>query len=160
MFVFYSTPEDVIGTTALYSYDGQFIRYQINLTDHAFWLGSQCFDKCIEFRSYGASISKEYREIQSSKITVTQNDLFLPESVSEIGELETAVFIKTEIPKANIYLNQIYQGKTPIEIKGIIPGYYTLSVEFTQFSEQTVVKTYMIEIKSSEYQNYYIPHTN
>ena len=97
---------------------------------------------------------------ESSKITVTQNDLFLPESVSEIGELETAVFIKTEIPKANIYLNQIYQGKTPIEIKGIIPGYYTLSVEFTQFSEQTVVKTYMIEIKSSEYQNYYIPHTN
>ena len=99
-------------------------------------------------------------EEESSKITVTQNDLFLPESVSEIGELETAVFIKTEIPKANIYLNQIYQGKTPIEIKGIIPGYYTLSVEFTQFSEQTVVKTYMIEIKSSEYQNYYIPHTN
>lgn len=97
---------------------------------------------------------------ESSKITVTQNDLFLPENVSEIGELETAVFIKTEIPKANIYLNQIYQGKTPIEIKGIIPGYYTLSVEFTQFSEQTVVKTYMIEIKSSEYQNYYIPHTN
>ena len=85
-------------------------------------------------------------EEESSKITVTQNDLFLPESVSEIGELETAVFIKTEIPKANIYLNQIYQGKTPIEIKGIIPGYYTLSVEFTQFSEQTVVKTYMIEI--------------
>ena len=99
-------------------------------------------------------------EEESSKITVTQNDLFLPESVSEIGELETAVFINTEIPKANIYLNQIYQGKTPIEIKGIIPGYYTLSVEFTQFSEQTVVKTYMIEIKSSEYQNYYIPHTN
>ena len=97
---------------------------------------------------------------ESSKITVTQNDLFLPESVSEIGELETAVFIKTEIPKANIYLNQMYQCKTPIEIKGIIPGYYTLSVEFTQFSEQTVVKTYMIEIKSSEYQNYYIPHTN
>ena len=99
-------------------------------------------------------------EEESSKITVTQNDLFLPESVSETDEFETVIFIKTEIPKANIYLNQIYQGKTPIEIKGIIPGYYTLSVEFTQFSEQTVVKTYMIEIKSSEYQNYYIPHTN
>lgn len=94
---------------------------------------------------------------ESSKITVTQNELFLPENVSEIGELETAVFIKTEIPKANIYLNQIYQGKTPIEIKGIIPGYYTLSVEFMQAKEQTVIKNFLIEIKSGELQNYYIP---
>lgn len=94
---------------------------------------------------------------ESSKITVTQNDLFLPESVSEIGELETAVFIKTEIPKANIYLNQIYQGKSPIKISNIIPGYYTLSVEFMQAKEQTVIKNFLIEIKSGELQNYYIP---
>lgn len=96
-------------------------------------------------------------EEESSKITVTQNDLFLPESVSEIGELETAVFIKTEIPKANIYLNQIYQGKSPIKISNIIPGYYTLSVEFMQAKEQTVIKNFLIEIKSGELQNYYIP---
>ncbi len=94
---------------------------------------------------------------ESSKITVTQNELFLPESVSEIGELETAVFIKTEIPKANIYLNQIYQGKSPIKISNIIPGYYTLSVEFMQAKEQTVIKNFLIEIKSGELQNYYIP---
>lgn len=94
---------------------------------------------------------------ESSKITVTQNDLFLPESVSEIGELETAVFIKTEIPKANIYLNQIYQGKSPIKISNIIPGYYTLSVEFMHAKEQTVIKNFLIEIKSGELQNYYIP---
>ena len=94
---------------------------------------------------------------ESSKITVTQNELFLPENVSEIGELETAVFIKTEIPKANIYLNQIYQGKSPIKISNIIPGYYTLSVEFMQAKEQTVIKNFLIEIKSGELQNYYIP---
>ena len=94
---------------------------------------------------------------ESSKITVTQNDLFLPESVSEIGELETVIFIKTEIPKANIYLNQIYQGKSPIKISNIIPGYYTLSVEFMQAKEQTVIKNFLIEIKSGELQNYYIP---
>ncbi|MGN0740392.1 MAG: PEGA domain-containing protein [Treponema sp.] len=97
---------------------------------------------------------------ENSKITVTQNELFLPESVSEIGELETAVFIKTEIPKANIYLNQIYQGKSPIKITNTIPGYYTLSVEFERANEQTVIKNFLIEIKSGEHQNYYIPVSN
>ena len=96
-------------------------------------------------------------EEESSKITVTQNDLFLPESVSETDEFETVIFIKTEIPKANIYLNQIYQGKSPIKISNIIPGYYTLSVEFMQAKEQTVIKNFLIEIKSGELQNYYIP---
>lgn len=94
---------------------------------------------------------------ESSKITVTQNELFLPENVSETDEFETAIFIKTEIPKANIYLNQIYQGKSPLKISNIIPGYYTLSVEFMQQKEQTVIKNFLIEIKSGELQNYYIP---
>lgn len=94
---------------------------------------------------------------ESSKITVTQNELFLPENVSETDEFETVIFIKTEIPKANIYLNQIYQGKSPIKISNIIPGYYTLSVEFMQAKEQTVIKNFLIEIKSGELQNYYIP---
>ncbi len=43
-------------------------RYQINLTDHAFWLGVNCTDFCIEFRTYGATISIEKRGIPANKL--------------------------------------------------------------------------------------------
>lgn len=62
-FFFYSRPHDVVGTVILNSYKGK--RFQINLTDHAFWLGSRCIDTCIEFRDYGASISAQYRNIDN-----------------------------------------------------------------------------------------------
>lgn len=67
---FYSVPDDVIATSIMYAYEGFITRYQINLTDHAFWLGARCIDRCIEFREYGAQISNEYREIPKSKIVV------------------------------------------------------------------------------------------
>ncbi len=67
-FVYYSLPDDVVATTLMYAYDGILTRYQINLTDHAFWLGARSIDKCIEFREYGASISYEYRNIPKGKI--------------------------------------------------------------------------------------------
>lgn len=65
---FYSTPNDVVGTVILNAYENLVTRYQINLTDHAFWLGSKCIDKCIEFRDYGASISYNERKIPKEKI--------------------------------------------------------------------------------------------
>lgn len=67
-FFFYSMPHDVIGSTILYAYDGIITRFQINLTDHAFWLGAHCIDYCIEFREYGASISFKYRHIPIEKM--------------------------------------------------------------------------------------------
>lgn len=67
-FFFYSVPEDVTATCIMYAYEGLFTRYQINLTDHAFWLGAGCLDRCIEFREYGANISVEYRRIDKDKI--------------------------------------------------------------------------------------------
>lgn len=68
-FFFYSTPNDVVGTTILNLYRKRMNRFQINLTDHAFWLGARCIDKCIEFRDYGASISVNERKISKDKIT-------------------------------------------------------------------------------------------
>ena len=67
---FYSVPDDVTATPIMFAYRNRMKRYQINLTDHAFWLGSQCIDKCIEFREYGARISWEYRNIPKEKITI------------------------------------------------------------------------------------------
>lgn len=65
---FYTTPDDVEGETAFYHYKGIVKRFQINLTDHAFWLGTPAFDYCLEFRDYGAYLTSRYRGISKEKI--------------------------------------------------------------------------------------------
>jgi len=65
---FYTTPNDVCGGAAFYDLKGICNRYQINLTDHTFWIGVNSIDYCIEFRKYGASISKHYRGIDCSRL--------------------------------------------------------------------------------------------
>lgn len=64
----YAYPSDVIIPTILHHYKGVINSYQINLTDHAFWLGAKAFDYCIEFRDYGAFISNKYRNIDKNRI--------------------------------------------------------------------------------------------
>lgn len=65
---FYTTPWDVSAVIAFNELNGKSIRYQINLTDHAFWLGKNTFDYCLEFRPYGAAVSKYYRNIKESQL--------------------------------------------------------------------------------------------
>lgn len=67
-FVFYSYSFDVVAPTLMSAYEGVLMRYQINLTDHGFWLGVHATDKHIEFRDYGASITSEYRGVPKEKI--------------------------------------------------------------------------------------------
>ena len=67
---FYSEPDDVVATPIMYSYEGLLKRVQINLTDHAFWLGAGCVDTCIEFREYGACVSNHYRNIGNEAIRI------------------------------------------------------------------------------------------
>ncbi len=69
-FFFYSVPEDVVATPLLYVYEGVLKRYQINLTDHAYWLGAGCCDTCINFRPYGAKVSKQYRNVSERRNVV------------------------------------------------------------------------------------------
>lgn len=47
------------------------LKYQVNLTDHAFWLGGpDFFDKIIEFRNYGAQVSLEKRGFSLDQIVL------------------------------------------------------------------------------------------
>lgn len=64
----YTTPYDSSAVLAFTKIPNNIRRYQINLTDHAFWLGVHAFDYCIEFRNHGASISEYYRGIDKSKL--------------------------------------------------------------------------------------------
>ena len=64
----YTTPWDICGIMAFMQMRGRMKRYQINLTDHAFWLGTRAFDICLEFRDFGANVSRLYRGIPVEKI--------------------------------------------------------------------------------------------
>lgn len=65
------TPNDVVGVASWGQFD-HICRYQINLTDHAFWLGTSCINYNIEFREYGRSLSIDHRKIAGEK------ELYLP----------------------------------------------------------------------------------
>ena len=61
-------PWDIVGLSAFMRFEGLMKRYQINLTDHAFWLGTRAFDYCLEFRDFGANVSRQYRHIPMQKL--------------------------------------------------------------------------------------------
>lgn len=65
----YTLPDDSAGIAAFMQMK-KVVRYQINLTDHAFWLGKNAFDYCLEFRNYGASISLNERGISKDRIAL------------------------------------------------------------------------------------------
>ena len=64
----YTTPYDVVSTSVFTRLAGVVQRLQINLTDHAYWLGVHAFDLCIEFRDYGAVASRDGRNIPAEKL--------------------------------------------------------------------------------------------
>lgn len=64
----YTTPFDSSGILAFNHLKMMVLRFQINLTDHAFWLGMNAFDYCLEFRDYGACVSYYYRGIDEKKL--------------------------------------------------------------------------------------------
>ena len=63
----YTTPSDTSGIVAFMQMEN-ICRFQINLTDHAFWLGVNAFDFCLEFRNYGSSISYFERKVPKDKL--------------------------------------------------------------------------------------------
>lgn len=65
---FYAYPNDVVGASVFCAYKNIVKRFQINLTDHAYWLGKNAFDYCIEFRDYGAFVSNKYRKVEKEKL--------------------------------------------------------------------------------------------
>lgn len=73
----YSMPQGIVGPLVSNKLKGtRVITYKINLTDHAFWLGSEATDYFIEFRNEGASISKYKRGIPENKLILLP---YLPE---------------------------------------------------------------------------------
>ena len=64
----HTSPWDVAGLMAISRFEKCSKRYLVNITDHAFWLGTKVFDYFIEFRDYGYNISKNYRRIDAKNL--------------------------------------------------------------------------------------------
>lgn len=62
------SPSAVCAITSFYALPKEITIYQINLTDHAFWLGSNCLDFTLEFRPRGCTISKEKRGLKENQV--------------------------------------------------------------------------------------------
>lgn len=60
-------PDDITAMIAFAALPPNITRYQVNLTDHAFWAGTCVSDYVLEFRNYGCSLSQKYREIDLTK---------------------------------------------------------------------------------------------
>lgn len=75
-------PWDVISLLVINAIKGA-LKYNINLTDHAFWLGASFIDYNFEFRSFGRTISLEKRGLKDNQL------LYLP---------YYPIFPKVEIP--------------------------------------------------------------
>lgn len=75
-------PWDVISLLVINAIKGA-LKYNINLTDHAFWLGASFIDYNFEFRSFGRTISREKRGLKDNQL------LYLP---------YYPIFPKVEIP--------------------------------------------------------------
>lgn len=67
---FHLAPNSIASIIALNSINGT-EKVQINLTDHAFWLGGHTFfDKLFEFRPYGKTVSLEKRRFKQEQIVM------------------------------------------------------------------------------------------
>ena len=76
---FYTTPYDVSGTVVFNQYRDRVIRFLINLTDHAFWIGLNTFDYITADREVGAWINFHERNIPIDKMYSYRFSVFICE---------------------------------------------------------------------------------
>lgn len=61
-------PSAVFAVAAFYALPKEITRYQINLTDHTYWVGAGCMDYIFDWRQYGASLSAYCRGFKKEQI--------------------------------------------------------------------------------------------
>lgn len=68
---FYTIPNDVAGAIVFNKFDGLVNRFQIDLTDHAYWLGVNSVDYFLESREMGAGLAVLKRGVPKERIIKT-----------------------------------------------------------------------------------------
>lgn len=75
-----------------------------------------------------------------------------PESQQEISGGSTEVIVRSNISGASVFLNKIYQGRTPLTIRDLTPGGYELMIEKKDYPSQY----FSIEVKRGHQLTYYL----
>lgn len=94
-------PNAVVPVVAFNALPKAITKYQINLTDHAYWVGNGCMDYIFEFRDYGANLSILQRGFSQEKI------LMLP-YYPVMSPTEFAGFPKATEGKVKIFSGSAY----------------------------------------------------
>lgn len=83
-----------------------------------------------------------------------QSDIQLlkPDTVKDLDGTSTSAVIRTSMKKASVYINGEFLGLTPLTVNNLVPGTYQLMIKKTGREP----KTFIIEIKRSLAQTYYI----
>ena len=92
---FYTTPNDVAGVVVFNALKNKCFRIQLDLTDHAFWLGLNAFDICSGGRAFSASIQHYFRGIPYDRMVHLDASLFVDSCVFQglpFDEKERFVF--------------------------------------------------------------------
>lgn len=131
-------PNDTAAITVLNAYKDVITRYQINLTDHAFWLGLNAFDFCIEFRTFGATISNKYRGIDCKKIILNPYYPYVDKNLPFEG-------FPSEISNKQV----IFSGGALYKILGDEEQLYFKIVELLLLNNPNVVFVYATNDKSA-----------
>lgn len=76
----------------------------------------------------------------------------LPEETSEIQGTLGTISIKTSIQKSEVFLNNEYQGVTPIIIKDLVPGTYKMNIKKMGYAEQY----FLLTVENNKSASYYV----
>lgn len=82
-------PSSVNAVAAFYALPEEITRYQINLTDHTYWVGAGCMDYIFDWRQYGASLSAKYRGFRKEQILMLPYYPMMKEAPFEGFPIET-----------------------------------------------------------------------
>lgn len=76
---FYTVPNDIAAAVVFAAFDNV-TRFQIDLTDHAFWIGAKSVDYCLESREMGASKAIYERKFDKNQIIKIDGCLYINKS--------------------------------------------------------------------------------
>lgn len=83
---------------------------------------------------------------------VFAQEMLSPEKKYEITNHKTAVEIAANIPDANVFLNDTYQGRTNLTVYDLTPGVYLLRLEKQGYE----IQEFMVEVKNHYGQCYFV----
>lgn len=87
------------------------------------------------------------------EIESTESYEFLkPEHFEEIATGRTKITLKTDAPKAAVYINNEFHGLTPLEIHNLIPGDYFVTIKKEEYKTMQIA----IQIKDGVSDYYYL----